>query len=296
MDYYFYNTDTKTTPAVRGLFPKLIERGFAATSGPIKFGELLGKLKPGDTLLMYENKEGVVAVGRVLEQWDGESHSDPQYYPPEADSGHESESWFGHEYRIEVDWYLDLSASPIAIAELRQRIGYTPRGAVTQFVKKRPIVEAMIQEREAGQDTLADDIEAIVKSSVDSTTKKSLVNARIGQGLFRQEVLRRWGNRCSVTRSVTLDAIRASHIKRWCESSNEERLDPENGLPLVASLDALFDKGLVSFDSAGKLIISSQLNANERQLFGLNKCSLTRTPTVKTAEYLAFHREKVFRA
>ena len=58
------------------------------------------------------------------------------------------------------------------------------------------------------------------------------------------QVLKIWGNRCCVTGSTTLDAIRASHIKPWRRSSNQERLDPYNGLPLVATLDALFDAGM----------------------------------------------------
>jgi putative restriction endonuclease len=38
--------------------------------------------------------------------------------------------------------------------------------------------------------------------------------------------------------------LRASHIKPWSDCSNRERLDPLNGLLLVAHIDALFDNGL----------------------------------------------------
>ncbi len=143
------------------------------------------------------------------------------------------------------------------------------------------------------ESTLVDDLNGInQEQNVDPTTKKALVDARLGQGKFRSRVLQFWGNCCSVTGSTIEAAIRASHIKPWRESSNAERLDPDNGLPLVASLDALFDGGLVSFDSSGKLIASSKLSMTERRIFGIDGASLRKKPTAKMAEYLAHHRAK----
>jgi putative restriction endonuclease len=48
----------------------------------------------------------------------------------------------------------------------------------------------------------------------------------------------------------------ASHIKPWCESTNEERLNGENGLLLTPSIDHLFDRGFISFEDNGELLIS----------------------------------------
>lgn len=145
------------------------------------------------------------------------------------------------------------------------------------------------------QSTLTEDLKAILKRPIKSTTKDTLISARLGQGTFRSQVLQVWGNRCCITRSRTLDAIRASHIKPWRKSSDEERLDPNNELPLLASLDALFDVGLISFESSGRLIVSSQLSDAERLIFGVGEQSLTKRPTAKTAEYLAYHLNHVFR-
>src|SRR5262249_33101940 len=126
-----------------------------------------------------------------------------------------------------------------------------------------------------------------MEENLDPTTKKTLVDARLGQGQFRTKVLQSWENRCSVTGSMIHAAIRASHIKPWRESSNAERLDPDNGLPLIASLDALFDAGLISFDSSGKLIASSKVSATERDIFRIGEASLRKKPTAKMAQYLA---------
>jgi hypothetical protein len=117
--------------------------------------------------------------------------------------------------------------------------------------------------------------------------KESLVNARIGQGPFREQVLQLWGRRCALTRSATLAAIRASHIKPWCDSTDEERLDPYNGIPLIASLDALFDAGLISFQSTGKLIVSAKLTTRERRIFGVGDGSLTIKPSPRLGRSLA---------
>lgn len=144
--------------------------------------------------------------------------------------------------------------------------------------------------------TLTKDLRAIIsKKTVDSTSREALVDARVGQGAFRSAVLQLWNYRCCVTGSSTLDAIRASHIKPWRDSTNEERLDPANGLPLVASLDALFDAGLISFDDSGRLLVSSELSRPEQEIYGVGGKTLTKKPPVKTATYLHYHRTTLYR-
>lgn len=143
-------------------------------------------------------------------------------------------------------------------------------------------------------DAILSDIEAVLASNIDKTTKRTLVDARIGQGKFRNDVLSLWGLRCCVTGSQVLDAVRASHIKPWKQSTNAERLDPNNGLPLIATLDALFDAGLVSFDDDGNLRISRRMSADEQKVLGLAKLRLCRRPNDQVRSYLAYHRTRVF--
>jgi putative restriction endonuclease len=142
---------------------------------------------------------------------------------------------------------------------------------------------------------LFEDINALEKRKIGFTKKEALINARVGQGKFRSQVLLLWKNKCCVTGSTTIDAIRASHIKPWRDSTDEERLDPHNGLPLIANLDALFDAGLISFESSGKLIVSSSLSERERSIFQIELRSLRNMPSEFTEEYLVYHRKRVFR-
>jgi len=130
--------------------------------------------------------------------------------------------------------------------------------------------------------------------TLSATSKKTLIDARLGQGRFRGHVLRHWGTRCAVTSSKTEAAIRASHIKPWRDCNNAQRLDPQNGLPLIASLDALFDRGLISFESSGRMIVSSLLSPEEQNIFGLKNASLRKSPSTKMASYLAHHRKHTF--
>lgn len=154
-------------------------------------------------------------------------------------------------------------------------------------------VEDLARRQAAYSSSLAPDLKSILGKRVDATAKEALINARIGQGKFREQVLEHWGGRCCVTGSEILAAIRASHIKPWCISNDDERLDPDNGLPLIATLDALFDAGLVTFASDGQLLTSRQLD-KEKKLLGLAGLRLAREPNAQTAKYLSDHREHTF--
>jgi len=127
------------------------------------------------------------------------------------------------------------------------------------------------------------------------TTKQRLVDARIGQGLFRIEVLRMWKYSCSVTGVTTAQVIRASHIKPWINSDDAERLDPFNGLPLVATLDCLFDRGLISFNDDGSMCVSTELNRRDVKTLRLARLNLLRKPSKGSLPYLRYHREQNFR-
>lgn len=150
MNYYFYNTDVNAlSERPRPRFPVLIKQGFAAVGGDLrKYGQQLGQLSPDDILLMYENGVGIVGVGRVREHWDGVTHTDSKYYT-NSEMTHLDGGAF--EYRICVEWFLDLSNSQIGLDELRQRFGYkhnttVTRGTIDKIVKQRIVVARMIEE------------------------------------------------------------------------------------------------------------------------------------------------------
>lgn len=142
-------------------------------------------------------------------------------------------------------------------------------------------------------DTMALDLLEMEQAEVSATTRSALVDARLGQGRFRRELLRRWNGACAVTGCRIGAVLRASHCKPWSRSDNRERLDSNNGLILSANLDALFDAGLISFDDDGGMLIASSISVQERANLGL-PTKLVRAPGLRLKQYLAFHRAHVF--
>ena len=142
------------------------------------------------------------------------------------------------------------------------------------------------------QNILLEDIQQIIGNTiVINTEKENLVKCRIGQGDFRDKLIKYW-NGCSVTRYQNTEILIASHIKPWRESTSEERLDSFNGLLLTPNLDKLFDKGFISFDDEGKILISKSLINFE--LLGIDK-NMKIAIENKHRKYLNFHRNKIFK-
>jgi len=133
------------------------------------------------------------------------------------------------------------------------------------------------------------EIDATIAREVPVTDRQALVKARVGQGAFRDQVLNLWSYQCCVTGCGIQEALRASHIKPWSQSTDQERLDPYNGLPLLATLDALFDKHLICFNPQGKMLVSSELTKPERELLLPRKRNLLSKPDMRTARFLREH-------
>jgi hypothetical protein len=126
-------------------------------------------------------------------------------------------------------------------------------------------------------------------TQIDETSRKALIDARRGQGKFREKLMRRWGGSCAVSGITVMQVLRASHAKPWRESTNTERLDPANGLLLAAHLDALFDAGLISFDDGGAMLVSSQVSAADRKVLGVPK-GLRLPLDRREKDFMAIHR------
>jgi hypothetical protein len=131
-------------------------------------------------------------------------------------------------------------------------------------------------------------------ASVQETDREAIIRARRGQGLFKQRVMR-IERRCRITGVNNLSHLLASHCKPWRDSSNEERLNGENGLLLTPSIDHLFDRGFIGFENSGNLIISPVAHRPSLQRMGVE----TEKPinvgafTEGQRHFLEFHRDAV---
>lgn len=143
------------------------------------------------------------------------------------------------------------------------------------------------------EDALSRIIESDAK--LEETEKKALVSARRGQGRFRENV-RRIERACRITHVDRPEHLRASHCKPWRDSSNDERLDGENGLLLTPTIDHLFDRGFISFENNGSLLISPVAHrlSLKRMDVPLEIVFNAGTFTAGQKQHLTFHRERVF--
>jgi len=125
------------------------------------------------------------------------------------------------------------------------------------------------------------------------TEVERLIRQRVGQERYRVALLAYWGGACAVSGVTVSEVLRASHAKPWAECADDtERLDAFNGFLLVANLDALFDRFLISFDDAGHLLISDRLSQNDLPGLGIHSGMTLRWLTSEHRHYLQWHRER----
>lgn len=128
------------------------------------------------------------------------------------------------------------------------------------------------------------------------TEKHSLVLARRGQGVFRTQV-QAIEKACRVTGVDRSEHLIASHSKPWRDCSNEERLNGENGLLLTPTIDHLFDKGFISFEGNGRLIISPVADRPSLARMGIRVDEPVDVGTFSQGQrvFLEYHQENVLR-
>src|SRR5690606_14090637 len=137
--------------------------------------------------------------------------------------------------------------------------------------------------------------QVIADRSIPETTRQAVVLARRGQGLFKQNV-QRIETRCRVTGVDQIEHLRASHCKPWRDASNTERLDGDNGLLLTPYVDHLFDRGFISFEDTGKVLVSPVAHHESMRRMGLEDALRRNVGAFSEGQrsYLAFHRDSVF--
>jgi len=123
------------------------------------------------------------------------------------------------------------------------------------------------------------------------TERKGLVTSRIGQGYYRQQILEKWNNKCSVTGCETTEILISSHIVPWKDCNDQERLDVGNGILLSPNLDSLFDKHFISFQDTGEIMISDSLSDDDLDSLGVDSKMKLESVTDDMKSYLSRHRE-----
>ncbi|MEQ8210311.1 MAG: HNH endonuclease [Lacipirellulaceae bacterium] len=237
-----------------------------------KYGVPLGKMVPGDRVLMYVNNKGYVGIGTVTASWNGKGYKQKHVY----------KGCDYPEYRISINWQYDLRRTPFEIGwvspqflcsvtkpELLERIktvldcaskGYLPRPLAEEASEYLPTDEDERQEAHRQ------------------------VKERRGQRVFRDKLLKRYGKRCQVTGSELLDVIEAAHIRPHRGTKDHH---VGNGMLLRADVHTLFDLDLIGIEPGTLKIICSKNIKHEYANVVRNRLLVTEgnRPSEKALQY-----------
>jgi hypothetical protein len=157
-----------------------------------------------------------------------------------------------------------------------------PAGARLDILSSHPFADELTQE-----------LAILGREDLSPKEKESLIRARRGQGRYRQD-LERVEIGCRLTGTIDRRHLRASHIKPWWISNDQEKLDPNNGLLLSPHVDHLFERGYISFTDEGELLVSKALNPVVLIDWSLTAATRRKPFSAKQRVYLAYHRNSVF--
>jgi putative restriction endonuclease len=125
----------------------------------------------------------------------------------------------------------------------------------------------------------------------------AMYRPRVGQGIFRVQVLDAYHRACAVTREHSLVVLEAAHVKGYADGGAHE---VSNGLALRTDLHKLFDRGYVTVDDEMRLVVGRRLKAdfdNGKSYYHLAGTQLALPSDVALrpdADALAWHRAHRF--
>uniref|UniRef100_E6QTZ9 Putative restriction endonuclease n=1 Tax=mine drainage metagenome TaxID=410659 RepID=E6QTZ9_9ZZZZ len=132
------------------------------------------------------------------------------------------------------------------------------------------------------------------------TMRRSEVEIRTKQSVFRKMVLSSYVGRCCITGLSDPRLLVASHIVPWNEDK-KNRLNPQNGLCLNVLHDKAFDRGLITVTPELTISVSPELKKLRDDPFAANNLvsmdgAKIRLPEkfAPSPEFLAWHGEHVF--
>jgi putative restriction endonuclease len=200
------------------------------------------------------------------------------------------------------DRYSPLQANgnglqSVYLTELPTRLAEVLIGLIGQEVAPIAISAAHVMPISADDlDSWERKLEQVVVDdpSIPETDRLAIVRARRGQGLFKERV-GKIESKCRITGVENPVHLVASHCKPWRDSTNEERLNGENGLLLTPSIDHLFDRGFIGFEDSGRLIISPVAHRPSLERMGIDPARVVNVGGFTSGQkrFLDFHRNGV---
>jgi hypothetical protein len=314
MRYWWVNQNQTYRHEIQGGYLWSPKRNAKGARNP--FYESMREVQPGDLIFSFVNAR-ILAVG-VAQSYCWES-------PKPLEFGSASQNWENVGWKVKVTFTeLANRVRPKDHIELLRPLlpqRYSPltpdgNGLQSVYLTEVPVPLAEVLMGLIGKEVepialgardmkpvAADDIEywerkleqeVASDSTVKETERLAIIRARSGQGLFKERVSK-IESRCRITRVNNPVHLVASHCKPWRDSTNEERLNGENGLLLTPSIDHFFDRGFIGFEDSGVLIVSPVAHRPSLERMGIDTEKIVNVGgfTSGQKQFLDFHRNAV---
>jgi putative restriction endonuclease len=314
MRYWWVNQNQTYRHEIAGGYLWSPKRNANGARNP--FYEAMREVAPGDIIFSFVDTR-IQSVG-IVQSYCWES-------PKPLEFGQAGQNWENVGWRVKVDFrQLEHTIRPKDHLDLLRPLlpkRYSPlqpngNGLQSVYLTELPTLLAetllgllgeevapMVLAARVVTPLAADDLElweskleqAVANDvSIPETDREALVRARKGQGLFKARVSR-IETRCRITGVDNPVHLVASHCKPWRDSTNEERLNGENGLLLTPSIDHLFDRGFIGFEDNGRLIISPVAHRPSLERMGIDVTAPASVGTFSSGQktFLEFHRSAV---
>ena len=225
MAYYYINTNVNKSGT--GKYKIWLKYNLAFT-GEKHCGKSFKKLRPDDSYFMYVAGEGVRAVGKVLEPWDGKAYREELKVSKPGQT----------EYRLKVEWFINLR-QPISSCELNKIGGRHPRRAVVKIhdYKVAKKLLRIIQQRADSEMSLPEEVNE-PDQYFEGATYRIAINAYERNQQVRSACIEHYGASCYVCRfnfgatygDVAEGYIHVHHLVPLSEIGEEYEVDPVKDL------------------------------------------------------------------
>jgi HNH endonuclease len=314
MRYWWVNQNQTYRHEVQGGYLWSPKRNANGARNP--FYESMREVAPGDLIFSFTDTR-ILAVG-IAQSYCWES-------PKPLEFGGSGPNWEDIGWRVKVQFVeLTNRVRPKDHIDILRPLlpdRYAPlqpngNGLQSVYLTELPavfaeVLAALIGQEVTGITLAARDVKPIAADDLDSWERKleqgvvndpsvpetdrlAIIRARKGQGLFKERVAK-IESKCRVTGVENPVHLIASHCKPWRDSTNEERLNGENGLLLTPSIDHLFDRGFIGFEDGGRLIIAPVAHRLSLQRMGIDPSLRVNVGTFTSGQkkFLDFHRNSV---
>jgi len=319
MRYWWVNQNQTYRQEVEGGYLWSPKRRADGARNP--FYEYMREVAPGDLIFSYAGT--VISAIGIAQSFAYEA-------PKPAEFGSAGPNWSRIGWRVDVrfqqlddrirpadymdqiaphlpDRYSPLSArgsgfQSVYLTAVSPSLAYVLIGLIGEEAQaaQKIVNDASFRQRDVavGLTEWEDHLTHIVESdhSLSDTERHAVILARRGQGRFKEAVMA-VEERCRLTGVERVEHLRASHIKPWrdCDSPTE-RLDGQNGFLMTPTVDHLFDRGFISFENDGELLVSDVAHPDSMRRMGINVRNPRNVGTFSDAQrrYLEYHRDEIF--